>query len=161
MHPLPPIRLRPTTPADLAALFEIQSDAASNEMAGTKPRSREVFFSIWEKHFANPSINGCVIEIDTDNGHELVGSIACFQAEERDNVGYWIARKHWGKGIASRALALFLEQEKRRPLHATTARSNATSQRILERCGFRFIKHHMGEETERYLAREITEFVLE
>lgn len=160
MHP-PSIRLRPTTPADLAALFAIQSDPASNEMAGTKPRPREVFFSIWEKHFTDPLINGCVIEMESDQGTELVGSIACFQAEDRDNVGYWIARQHWGKGIASRALAIFLEMEKRRPLHATTARSNATSQRILERNGFRFIKHHMGEETERYLAREITEFVLD
>src|SRR5690242_14236566 len=134
----PAIRLRPTRPHDLAALFEIQSDPESNEMAGTKPRTREVFIEVWKGHFENPAINGCVIELAAADGtHELVGGIACFQADGHDCVGYWIARPHWGKGIASRALALFLAQEPRRPLHATAARTNAPSRRILERCGFR------------------------
>jgi RimJ/RimL family protein N-acetyltransferase len=153
----PPIRLRRTAAGDLAALFEIQSDPESNEMAGTKPRSREVFFAVWEQHFANPAIHGCVIELDG----EVVGSIACFQADGHDCVGYWIARAHWGRGIASRALALFLAEETRRPLHATAASSNEPSRRILEKCGFRCTGVRMGEETERFVAREIAEFVLE
>lgn len=170
---MPPISLRPTTPADLPTLFEIQSDPESNEMAGTKPRTREVFFATWQSHFANPRINGQVIEIETkrDGAYPprlLVGSIACFQApiegdptRVQDCVGYWIAREHWGKSIASRALALFLTLEPRRPLHATTARTNAPSQHILLKCGFRCTGFRMGEETDRYLAREIAEFVLE
>jgi RimJ/RimL family protein N-acetyltransferase len=133
-------------------------------MAGTKPRTREVFFAVWEKHFANPSINSRVITL-ADSG-EIVGSIACFQAAEpgepeRDCIGYWIARPHWGKGIASLALAMFLSEEPRRPLHATAARANAPSRRILEKCGFRCLGFKMGEETERFVAREIAEFVLE
>lgn len=155
------IRLRPTTAADLPALFEIQSDPDGNIMAGTKPRTREVFFSVWDAHFLNPNINGCVIEIENAGNTELVGSIACFQADGHDCVGYWIARKHWGKGIASRALATFLSQERRRPLHATTASNNAASKHILEKCGFRYLGVRMGEETDRYMAREIADFVLE
>ena len=123
------IRLRPVVREDLEALYAMQSDPASNEMAGTKPRTREVFFSVWKLHFANPDINGCVIELEDGGGRRVVGSIACFQAVEgdagpRDCVGYWIAREWWGRGVASRALALFLERETRRPLHATAARSN-------------------------------------
>ncbi len=155
------IRLRPTAPSDLPALFEIQTDPEGNQMAGTKPRTREVFFATWDVHFLNPSINGCVIEIDTAGGPELVGSIACFQADGHDCVGYWIARKHWGKGIASRALSMFLSEERRRPLHATTASDNAASRHILEKCGFRFTGLRMGEETERFTAREIADFVLD
>ena len=120
-----------------------------------------MFFGAWERNFADPGVNARVIEIGGACGPEIVGSIACFQAEGRDCVGYWIVREHWGKGIASRVLAMFLFEERRRPLHATAARSNASSGRILEKCGFRCVGFRMGEETERYVAREIAEFVLE
>jgi RimJ/RimL family protein N-acetyltransferase len=151
------IRLRPTGPTDLPALFEIQTDPESNVMAGTKPRTREAFFEVWERIFADPDANARVIEFDG----VIVGSIGRFQADGLDCVGYWIARPHWGKGIASRALIMFLGEERRRPLHATTVRANAPSQRILEKCGFRCVGFRIGEETERFLAGEIADFVLE
>lgn len=151
------VRLRPTTPADLPALFEIQSDPQSNSMAGTKPRTREVFFATWERIFPDPAVNSRVIELDG----VIIGSIACFQADGHDCIGYWIAKAHWGKGIASRALTMFLAEEHRRPLHATAATANAPSRRILEKCGFRFVTLRTGEETERYIASEIADYVLE
>lgn len=152
-----PIRLRPIVPGDLPALFEIQSETESNDMAGTRPRTREAFFAVWERHFADPGINARVIEI----GGEVVGSISRFEAEGHDCVGYWIARAHWGKGVASQALAMFIEEERRRPLHATAAGANLPSRHILEKCGFRFVGLRMGEETERFVAREIADYVLE
>ncbi|HYE61142.1 MAG TPA: GNAT family N-acetyltransferase [Phycisphaerales bacterium] len=162
------VRLRPVGPGDLDALYAMQADAESNAMAGTKPRPRDVFFAVWDKHFVNPLINGQVIEVQRaparaePPAYEIAGSIACFQPPDGSNhVGYWIAREHWGRGFASRALPLFLKQEPRRPLHATTAASNAASQRILERCGFRRVGQKWCEETERYLAREVVEWVLE
>jgi len=130
-------------------------------MAGTKPRAREVFFAVWEKYFDDPSVNARVIEIEGGDGLDVAGSISRFQAEGQDCVGYWIARAHWGKGVASRALRLFLDEEPRRPLHATAARDNGPSRRILEKCGFRFVGFRVGDETERFLAREIADFVLE
>lgn len=157
----PAINLRPITPADLPTLYEIQTDPESNEMAGTKPRGREAFFAIWASHFANPAINPRVIEIRGTAGHEIAGSISRFPADGLDCVGYWIARQHWGRGIASRALAAFLLEEPRRPLHATAARSNEPSQHILTKCGFRLVGYRMGEETDRFTAREIAEYVLE
>ncbi|MFZ4574344.1 MAG: GNAT family N-acetyltransferase [Phycisphaerales bacterium] len=159
--PEPTIRIRRTEPADLPALFELQCDPESNRMAGTKPRTREVYFAVWEGHFANPSINSRVIEIDTDSGPEVAGGVSCFPADGHDCIGYWIARAHWGKRIASRALAMFLVEEARRPLHATAARVNAPSRRILEKCGFRLVGFRMGEETERFTAGEIADYVLE
>lgn len=166
------IQLRPTAPADLPALFALQSDPESNDMAGTKPRSREAFFAAWDRNFADPGVNSRVIELGgeglgvpggvrSDGEFEIVGSIARFQADGHDCVGYWIARRHWGKGIASRALTMFLSEEPRRALHATTASTNVASRHILEKCGFRCIGLRMGEETDRYVAREIAEFVLE
>lgn len=159
-----PIRLRRTEPSDLPALFEFQTDPESNAMAGTKPRTREPFFAVWERVFADPGVNSRVIEIDAEHGEggpEIVGSISRFQAEGHDCVGYWIARAHWGKGVASRALKMFLAEERRRPLHATTVSTNTPSRRILEKCGFRCVGVRMGEETERFVAGEIADFVLE
>ena len=64
------IRLRPTAPGDLPALFELQTDAESNDMAGTKPRSREAFYAVWERIFDDPGVNSRVIEIDVERGGE-------------------------------------------------------------------------------------------
>lgn len=156
MHP-PGVRLRPTTPRDLPALFELQSDPASNEMAGTKPRAWDAYRAVWDGVFADPGARPRVIE----QGGAVVGSIGCFRADGRDCVGYWIARDRWGAGLASRALALFLEEETRRPLHATAARDNAPSRRVLEKCGFRLTGLRAGEETDRFVAREIADYVLD
>lgn len=154
------IRLRHVTPADLPLLYEIQLDPESNEMAGTKARSREAFFAAWESHLVNPEINARVMEMGSETAPTVAGSISRFPAEGHHAVGYWIARWHWGKGIASQALAMFLMEEGRRPLHATAATGNAASRRILEKCGFRCVGVRMGEETERFLAREIADYVL-
>lgn len=151
------IYLRPVEPADVPVLFEQQNDPEANELAGTKPRTKEVFLALWEKIFADQAVVPRVIICDG----ELVGGISCFQADGLDAVGYWIAREHWGKGIAGRALELFLAEFKRRPLHATAARANTASIRILEKCGFRCTGHHIGEETDRYVACEVASFVLD
>lgn len=173
------ISLRLIEPRDLPALFEIQADRVASKMAGTKPRTREAFFAAWERIFADPRINSRVIEIGGPRGQagsEIIGSISCFQAAaegehsgdrpgeggmERHCIGYSIARAHWGKGIASHTLRTFLGEELRRPLHATTASSNAPSRRVLEKCGFRRLGSFMGEETDRYVACEITDYILE
>jgi RimJ/RimL family protein N-acetyltransferase len=95
-----------------------------------------------------------------DNG-EIVGAINCFQRDGRDYIGYWIDRRHWGRGVGSRALALFLQELKTRPLYASAATWNAASLRILEGNGFRRTGTRTEPETERYLAGEVADFVLE
>ncbi len=153
--------IRPTMAADVPRLYEMDSDPESCDMAGTKPRTREAFMTHWEGIFANPKIIPRTIEARENGIVEIVGSVNVFQAEGLDMVGYNIARRHWGRGIATRALELLLQEVKVRPLHATTARANGASARVLERCGFRCTGSHMGEETERYSAREVASFVLE
>jgi RimJ/RimL family protein N-acetyltransferase len=51
-------------------------------------------------------------------------------------VGYWLGREFWGQGIATQALALFLKEERTRPLVAHVAQHNIGSRRVLEKCGF-------------------------
>ena len=145
-------------------MFEMQSDIDANTMAGVKPRTREVFMARWREVLADPAIHSRLIEIPLPRGdgeREIVGSVSVFQSEGKDILGYWIARPHWGKGIASLAVAEFLTLEPRRPLIATAATSNTRSHRVLEKCGFRRTGTRMGVETDRYVAREIADFVLE
>lgn len=159
------ISLRPPTWDDVPLMFEIGCDPVACEMAGVKPRTREAFLARWKEIFADPAINTRVIEMiaGVPGPREFAGSISVFQApgEARDSIGYWIARPYWGRGVASHALAMFLTEEERRPLYATASTQNLASLRVLEKNGFHLAKRFQGEETDRYLAREVAEFVLE
>jgi RimJ/RimL family protein N-acetyltransferase len=53
-------------------------------------------------------------------------------------IGYWLGVAHWGRGIATEALAQLLASHRlSRPVFASAALSNARSIRVLEKCGFR------------------------
>jgi len=69
----------------------------------------------------------------------LAGSIASFAFEDQTEVSYWIDRAAWGGGIATRAVALFLDFVPVRPLHARAASDNAGSLRVLQKSGFKII----------------------
>lgn len=144
------------------------SDPAGNLMARTKPRSREVFMARWKVVLVDPAINAQVIEIITPGPsgsvtREFAGTISVFQPspDPRNELGYWIAQQHWGKGIASRALTMFLLQEPRRPLWATASMTNIASHRVMLKNGFRLVRRYMSEESDRLMARETAEFLLE
>jgi RimJ/RimL family protein N-acetyltransferase len=85
-----------------------------------------------EKILADPGVSKKAILV----GGQVVGNIVCFERSGQREVGYWIAREHWGKGIATGALRQFLRQVKERPLYAVAARHNAASIRVLQKCGF-------------------------
>lgn len=61
--------------------------------------------------------------------------------EEPDGVevGYWVGREFWGKGIGSKALATLLLGDHISPdtdIYAKVMTANIGSQRVLEKCGF-------------------------
>lgn len=152
------IRLRKTTPDDVPRMYELQLDAESNRMAGVRMRDEASFRAVWEGILGGGTdVVARVVLLDD----EVVGMINRFPAEGRACVGYWIARAHWQKGIASRALELFLREAPERPLHACAACHNPASIRVLEKNGFRATGTRMGEETDRYVACEVMDFVLE
>ena len=126
------IRLRPVLPGDLPQVYDMQLDPESNCMAVTIPRNREAFDSHWAKVLADSGTAARVILL----GDELVGTISCFPMEGQDHVGYWIDRAYWGRGIASKALHLLLQEVTKRPLVASAATSNGASLRVLQKCGF-------------------------
>jgi RimJ/RimL family protein N-acetyltransferase len=130
--------LRPVRESDLDALFRQRSDPESVRMAAFTPEDpddRQRFDAHMVRVMESPEITQRAI---TWEG-ELVGSIASFVVEGQTEVTYWIDRAVWGRGIASRALSLFLEVVRIRPLYARAASDNAGSLRVLEKNGFRII----------------------
>ena len=154
--PAASIRLRPVVPGDLPTLFQFQLDPESNRLAAVIPRDLDTFNAVWEKIFADPTVVARAVLAEGT----LVGSIGCFKMDGLDAVGYGIARQHWGKGIATRALTLLLEEVTIRPLHARAARANAPSIRVLEKCGFVITGYRHSPGTDRYLACEDADLVL-
>jgi RimJ/RimL family protein N-acetyltransferase len=60
----------------------------------------------------------------------------------REELGYWIGKAYWGRGIATRAVAMFLDLLREKgiggPLYAKTVRTNVASQKVLLSNGFTF-----------------------
>lgn len=151
------IQLRPVTHDDLPAIYQWQLDPASNRMAMVNPRSPESFNTLWDDAIHGRDIIARIILLDA----EPVGFINCFKADGLDTVGYWIDRAHWGRGIATRALALMLDVFEPRPLHAQVAEGNAGSLKILKRAGFEITETKWSPASERYPACRVVSLVLQ
>ena len=147
------VTLRDVTEADLPVFFEFQRDPVANEMAAFPARDREAFMEHWTANIlGNDTGRSRTILLDG----EVVGNMLSWEQSGDTLVGYWIGREHWGKGVASRALALFLVEVDIRPLHAHVAKHNAGSLRVLEKCGFRVV----GEQTSEEFGMRIDEVIL-
>jgi RimJ/RimL family protein N-acetyltransferase len=126
------VKLRDLNSIDLPVLYAFQADPASSRMAAVPSRGREAFDEHWARILADDSIVKRTIEF----GGRVAGSVVCFERHGLREVGYWIDRKLWGRGIASQALMAFLEQVAERPLHARVAKHNVASLRVLRKNGF-------------------------
>src|SRR5262249_40355475 len=112
--------LRKIGETDLPILFEQQLDADANRMAAVKPRDWDAYQTMWLKILDDPTVVARAIVVDDG----VVGQIGCFRSDDQDCVGYWIDRAEWGRGYASQALKLLLEDLTIRPLHARVATHN-------------------------------------
>lgn len=132
------VALRPVDDSDLDALFDQMRDPESVLMAAfttADPDDRGAF----DAHMARlRSSTDLTLRAVTCDGR-LVGSIGSFVLEGNTEVTYWIERAAWGKGIATRAVALLLDLVPTRPLHARAASDNAGSLRVLRKSGFKII----------------------
>jgi len=107
-------------------------------MAAFPSRDRAAHDAHWAKILADDSLMACTIV----EAGEVVGNIGSWVADGERDVGYWIGRRYWGRGYATRALTEFLAQLPERPLHARVAEHNVASIRVLAKCGFSIV----GEE---------------
>jgi RimJ/RimL family protein N-acetyltransferase len=151
------VALRLVEDSDLDALFDQMRDPESVWMAAftaANPDDRNAFDAHMARVRSAPDITMRAVTRDG----RLVGSIASFVIEGDTEITYWIDRAAWGSGVASRALALFLDLMPVRPLHARAASDNMGSLTVLQRSGFQVT----GTETSFAPARntEIEETIL-
>ena len=126
------VTIREVREDDLPILFEHQLDPEANAMAAFPPRDRDAFMAHWQNILSDPACVARTIELDG----AVAGNIGSFDFQGRREVGYWIDRAFWGRGVATRALAALLQQETTRPLFAGVISHNVGSMRVLEKCGF-------------------------
>lgn len=127
------MHLRRVEDPDINVFFDHQADPSAAEMAAFPSRDEEQFAAHWAKIRADATT---VIRAIVADG-EVAGNIGSWHQDGQRLLGYWIGREHWGRGIATRALARFLvEDEPTRPVYAYVAVHNAGSVRVLEKAGF-------------------------
>ena len=145
--------LRDVTESDLPILFEQQLDPEATAMAAFPSRDHDAFMAHWKKIMAYE--NNLIKAISYAG--EVAGYILSWEMEGEREVGYWLGKTYWGKGIATQALTEYISIVKTRPLMAHVVRHNIGSRRVLEKCGFTVI----GEDKYTNPAGvEVEEFVL-
>ncbi|MBV6429654.1 MAG: hypothetical protein KIPDCIKN_04219 [Haliscomenobacter sp.] len=129
------IKLRPTEISDLDTLFQFQLDKEGAYLAAFMPKDptdKTAYINKYTKLLNDPTVNNQTIILDK----RIVGSIAKFMVEGDTEITYWIDRKFWGQGIATKALKYFLDLETSRPIFGRVAFDNFGSQKVLKKCGF-------------------------
>jgi RimJ/RimL family protein N-acetyltransferase len=142
-----PVTLRPVIESDLPIFYEQQLDPAATEMADFPSREREPYMAHWHKILADPiNIQRTILY----NG-QVAGNILCFVMDGQREVGYWLGRDYWGKGIATEALRQLLQEIPERPLCAHIAKHNIASRRVLEKCSFMLRAPQRGDAADEFV----------
>ena len=145
--------LRDVIESDLPILYEQQLDPDATAMAAFPSRDREAFMAHSARIMSDESVIFKAIVFDG----KVAGSMVSWIMEGEWEVGYWLGKEYWGKGIATQALSEYVKIVRTRPLYAHVARHNIGSRRVLEKCGFKVI----GEDTYMNPAgAEVEEFIL-
>ena len=129
----PAVRLRSVEDGDLEVFFDHQADPQAVEMAAFPARDRDQFAAHWAKLRADDTL---VVRTIVADGL-VAGNIGSWPDNGQQLLGYWLGRECWGRGIATRALAQFVDEVSIRPLYAHVVVHNVGSIRVLEKCGFR------------------------
>jgi RimJ/RimL family protein N-acetyltransferase len=129
----PAVRLRSVEDRDLDVFFDHQADPQAVEMAAFPARDKDQFAAHWAKVRADDTL---VVRTIVADGM-VAGNIGSWPENGQQLLGYWVGRECWGRGVATQALALFVEEVSIRPLYAHVAVHNVGSIRVLDKCGFR------------------------
>ena len=135
--------LRPGWSEDAPALLRAIADERvvrnlANAPWPYRPEDAETFLAR-ERHPAEPAM---LIFLRTDGPPELIGGIGFGRKPDgRMELGYWLARDHWGRGYATEAgravLAGARESLRLKRIEAGHFLDNPASGRVLEKLGFR------------------------
>jgi len=139
------IVLRPWCESDAEALFRYASDPDVGPRAGWPPhKSVEESLEIIRNVF-NTDTMWAVVWKETGEAIGCAGYLPASHsnlaiAETECEVGYWIARPYWGKGICTEALRLVIDycfsEKGFTVLWGDYFPENPASGRVMAKCGF-------------------------
>jgi len=129
----PAVHLRSVEDRDLEVFFDHQADPEAVEMAAFPARDKDQFAAHWAKVRGDDTLVARTIVADG----MVAGNIGSWPENGQQLLGYWVGREWWGRGVATRALALLVDEVSVRPLYAHVVVHNVGSIRVLEKCGFR------------------------
>ena len=137
--------LRPVVPEDLADIFAYSSEPEVGPNAGWKPHETEAeTWEIMQQIFLDQED---VFAVVLKEEGRLIGTAGLIPDSRRSNpqyrmLGYAIGKCYWGRGLmteAAKALVAYgLSKPGIRYISAYCYPDNQRSQRVLEKCGFRY-----------------------
>jgi len=133
VHQRPAVHLRPVEDRDVEVFFEHQADPLAVEMAAFPARDEEQVAAHWAKLRNDDTLYVRTIVADG----AVAGNIGSWPDNGQELLGYWVGREFWGRGVATQALVLLIDDVPIRPLYAHVVEHNVASIRVLEKCGFR------------------------
>jgi RimJ/RimL family protein N-acetyltransferase len=152
----PDVRLRDVEEDDLEVFLAQEHDPEAVRRSRFAPRERERFMTHWATRIlADDTAFVQTVTVAS----EPAGHIVAWWEEDRRFIGYWLGRQYWGRGTGTKALALFLQREGTRPLHADPFTGNTGSVRLLEKLGFErtgTVRHGEDEHVMLVLNRAVT-----
>ena len=144
------IKLRSFVIDDVPEIVRLAGDRAVSRWASNIPHPYTEKDAIdWLGRMAEASDKHAFA---VDYGGRLAGCVSFWPFLDGLEVGYWVGRPFWGRGIATSALdevQLVYSFPPGRLLYGKTMALNAASQRVLEKAGFRFWKSDVIQTGER------------
>ncbi len=146
--------LRPLTEADLDTLTHEINDLAVARMTSRVPhpysrRDAEDFL----RHTRARRGTAHAIQLSSEYNGRLIGGVGLLSLPFQPEIGYWLGRAHWGKGLATeqaRALIRYGFDVLRLPLvRARAFADNPASLRVQAKLGFRKIGSGIGRSVAR------------
>lgn len=135
------IQLRPFTLDDAASVANLVGDEAVSKWTSNIPFPYSEQDAIeWISHTSSNSVRKPnAVELDG----LLVGCVSYWPHQPGGfEVGYWVGREFWGKGVCTEALKRLISRSDfpvREDIFAKVMLQNIGSQRVLEKCGFSFL----------------------
>ncbi|TGD76246.1 N-acetyltransferase [Mangrovimicrobium sediminis] len=137
------ITLRKFSPEDAPRVAELVGDREVSRWTSNIPYPYTQLDAVeWINKMAlDTSARAFAVELDD----QLVACISHWpNASGEIEIGYWVGRPYWGKGICSTALRLMLDGKSfpaGSDIYARVMESNAASRRVLEKAGFTYLEN--------------------
>lgn len=143
--------LRPVMASDVADLFKIYGDPATNTFNPSGPYQdidyARTVLNRWLKHWQTHGFGNWAISF-LDQHEKIIGfgglSILSYDEITINNLGYRFSTEVWGKGLATEfsscAIKYGFNEIKLTEISAVVRGDHLASQKVLEKTGLRYIK---------------------